>query len=140
MSSSDGPTAEDRRFLESQGMVEVEPGRWVGAPDFQLPDAISHAPGELSVFVAVKPSSVDDFAALDGAVLEDSLNRAADQYPNMLAPDLMAVTLRKLGIKCKAIELNPAETGPEGPDPRSYPGFRAVLVQFPGARRIWLDS
>lgn len=138
MSSSDGPTAEDRKFLESQGMVEVEPGRWVGAPDFQQPD--TNTAGELSVFVAVKPTSADDFSAIDAGVLEDALNRAADQYPNMLAPDLMAVTLRKLGIKCKAIELNPAEAGPEGPDPRSYPGFRAVLIQFPGARRIWLDS
>lgn len=98
------------------------------------PDASS------AVFVAIAPSNAATFDALDAAELESGLERAADQYPNMLAPDLIAVTLRKLGIKCKAIELNPAEAGPEGPDPRSHPGFRAVLVQFPGARRTWLDS
>lgn len=91
-----------------------------------------------AVFVAIAPSSADSFDALDAAALENGLERAAAQYPNMLAPDLMAVTLRKLGIKCKAIELNPAEAGPGGPDPRSFPGFRAVLIQFPGARRTWL--
>ncbi|HEX9226001.1 MAG TPA: hypothetical protein VF885_05015 [Arthrobacter sp.] len=139
MTSNDKPSAEDLRFLESQGMVEVEPGRWVGAPELQLPGAGDTRDG-LSVFVAVKPTSADAFAALDPAVIEDSLNRAADQYPNMLAPDLMAVTLRKLGIKCKAIETNPAEAGPGGPDPRDFPGFLAVLIEFPGARRIWLDS
>lgn len=93
-----------------------------------------------SVFTAIAPSSAAAFDALDADALEAGLERAAGQYPNMLAPDLMAVTLRKLGIKCKAIELDPAEAGPEGPDPRTFPGFRPALIQLPGARRTWLDS
>lgn len=137
MASSDGPTAEDRRFLESKGMVEVEPGRWIGAPDFQLPESLD-APGDVAVFVAVKPSSAEAFETLDPGALEAGLSRSMDQYPNMLPPDLVAVTLRKLDIKCKTIELGTA--GAEEPDPRSYPGFRAALIHFPGARRVWLDS
>lgn len=139
MTSSDKPTAEDRAFLVSEGMVEVEPGRRVGAADVQLPESgIQGLPNELSVFVAVKPSSEEAFESLDPATLENGLSRAMDQYPNMLPPDLVAVTLRKLDIKCKTIELGTA--GNEEPDPRSYPGFRAALIHFPGARRVWLDS
>lgn len=138
MSSSDGPTAEDRQFLEAQGMVEIEPGRRVGAPELHLPGG-GDSLATLSVFVAVKPTSAEAFTALAPQVLEDALNRAADQYPNMLAPDLMAVSLRKLGIKCKAIEVNPATAGPEGPDTRSYQGFLGALIEFPGARRTWLE-
>lgn len=137
MTSSDKPTAEDRRFLESQGMVEIEPGRWIGAPDFQLPEASATELRGLSVFVAVKASSAGAFEALDAGALEDGMSRAMDQYPNMLPPDLVAVTLRKLDIKCKAVETDPA--GTNEPDPRSHPGFRAALIHFPGARRVWLD-
>lgn len=103
------------------------------------PDESAGTP-ETAVFVAIAPSSAAAFDGLDAETLEAGLDRAAAQYPNMLAPDLMAVTLRKLGIKCKAVELSPADAGPEGPDPRSFTGFRSVLIQFPGARRTWLGS
>jgi hypothetical protein len=139
MTNIDGPTAEDRRFLESQGMVEVEPGRWVGASELHLPGMSAAAAPGLSIYVAVKPSSAEAFDGLDPEALEAGLERAMDQYPNMMPPDLLAVTLRKLGIKCKAIETDPASSG-SGPDPLTYPGFRAVLVEFPGARRTWLDT
>lgn len=61
------------------------------------------------------------------------------QYDEMLPPDLIAVALRKLGIRCKTILDNPESTGPEGPNPLDYPGFRAAVMHFPGSKRAWID-
>ncbi len=60
-------------------------------------------------------------------------------YDEMLPPDVTAVALRKLGVRCKTILANPENTGHEGPDPLDYPGFRAAVMHFPGAKRTWLD-
>lgn len=51
--------------------------------------------------------------------------------------DAIAVTLRKLKIKSKAINIDARIAGPdEGPDPPDYPGYRAVLLDFPGGRKV----
>lgn len=97
------------------------------------------ATADLTIFVAIRTSSAAAFDALDAGVLEDGLDRAMNQYPDMLPPDLLAVTLRKLGIKCKTLD-DPALAGHATTPVPSNPGFRSVLVRFPGARRIWLDA
>lgn len=93
----------------------------------------------MAVFVAVKKSSVADFDALDSDGIQRMVDEVMAQYDEMLPPDLTAVALRKLGIKCKTILANPENTGPEGPNPLDYPGFRAAVMHFPGAKRSWID-
>jgi hypothetical protein len=103
------------------------------------PDGLEeHAP-LMAVFVAVKASSVDDFESLAGEDIQRKAEEVMAQYDEMLPPDLTAVALRKLGIKCKTILANPENIGPEGLDPQDYPGFRAVMMHFPGAKRTWVS-
>lgn len=99
-----------------------------------------HSQVDLAVFVAVKDSSADDFDALKGETIEVALDEVREKYRTLLPPEAIAVALRKLGIKTKTIDINAHTAGPdEGPDPRDYPGFRAVMIHFPGAKKIWLD-
>ncbi|WP_157359195.1 hypothetical protein [Arthrobacter sp. Soil782] len=99
-----------------------------------------HTQVELAVFVAIKESSVKDFDSITGDTIEATLNRVRKEYPLLSPSDAIAVALRKLGIKSKAIHIDAHTAGPdEGPDPRDYPGFRAVLMHFSGGQRFWLD-
>lgn len=102
--------------------------------------SVEHGAVALAVFVAVRESSTYDFDALRGDTIEATLDRVREEYPALTPSDAIAVALRKLGIKSKAIRIDAHTAGPdEGPYPRDYPGFRAVLLHFPGAKRIWLD-
>lgn len=186
--SEQQPTADERRFLESQGMKEAEPGRWVS--DFQASDpqtremldgmnAEEHErldllsrsgrvqnefeleqsgaggtvsiqqliadntpqdDGILSVFVAVKDASTQAFEALDADAIERGLEDAVDAYDQLFPPDYVAIALRKLGVRCRAIELHPDHVYPDQLDSADYPGFRIAVIHFPGAERHWLDK
>lgn len=104
-----------------------------GAPE-------EHFQVELAVFVAVKESSANDLDALKGDTIEVAFDEAFMKYPTLPPSDAIAVALRKLGIKAKTIDIDAHTAGPdEGPDPRDYPGFRTVLIHFPGALRMWMD-
>ncbi|MFM9431999.1 hypothetical protein [Arthrobacter sp. MP_2.3] len=105
----------------------------------KIPSDLEEHTSLMAVFVAVKKDSVDDFEALEGDEIQRKVEEVMEQYDEMLPPDLTAVALRKLGIKCKTILTNPENTGPDGPDPLDYPGFRAAVMHFPGAKRIWID-
>ncbi|MCO4263759.1 hypothetical protein NG697_12640 [Pseudarthrobacter sp. MDT3-26] len=99
-----------------------------------------HTPVDLAVFAAIRDSSTYDLDDLKGDDIEATLDQVREEYPLLTPADAIAVALRKLGIKSKAIRIDAHTAGPdEGPNPRDYPGFRAVLLHFPGARRIWLD-
>lgn len=99
-----------------------------------------HTEVDLAVFVAIKESSVGDFDGLTGDTISVTLDQVREEYPLLPPSDAIAVALRKLGIKSKAIRIDAHTAGPdEGPDPRDYPGFRAVLLHFPGGQRFWLD-
>lgn len=94
----------------------------------------------MAVFVAVKRTSVEDFEALGRGAIQSKVEQVMAHYDEMLPPDLTAVALRKLGIKCKTILANPENTGPEGPDLLDYSGFRAAVMHYPGAKWTWIDS
>jgi hypothetical protein len=100
---------------------------------------LEHGEVALAVFVAIKESSCEEFDALDGETIESGLDDVFEQYETLPPPDGIAAALRKLGVRSKSIYLDPHTCGAERPDPRDYPGFRAALIHFPGARRIWLD-
>ena len=91
----------------------------------------------LEVFTAIKASSVDDFHALDPETIDAALIEMFEKYETLLPPDGIAATLRTLGIKCKAVHVNPTTAGPEEPYPHDYPGYRLVLMHFPGAQKFW---
>lgn len=94
----------------------------------------------MAVFVSVKKTSVEDFEALDSDEIQRKIEEVMAQYDEMLPPDLTAVALRKLGIKCRTILANPENTGPGGQDSLSSPGFRAAIMHFPGAKRTWIEQ
>ena len=94
----------------------------------------------MAVFVAVKKTSVEDFEALDSDEIQRKVEEVMAQYDEMLPPDLTAVALRKLGIKCRTILANPENTGPGGPESLGHPGFRAAVMHFPGAKRTWIEQ
>jgi hypothetical protein len=102
-------------------------------------DTIEEHATLMPVFVAVKKTSAAAFDALEEDEIQRKVEEVMAQYDEMLPPDLTAVALRKLGIKCKTILTNPENVGPEGPDPSGYPGFRAAVMHFPGAKRTWID-
>jgi hypothetical protein len=112
----------------------ITSGPLADAPPFE-----DHTPVDLAVFVAVRDSSAYDLDELRGDTIETTLGQVREEYPALTPADAIAVALRKLGIKSKAIRIDAHTAGPdEGPNPRDYPGFRAVLLHFPGAKRIWL--
>jgi hypothetical protein len=103
-------------------------------------DDEEHTQVELAVFVGIKESSAHEFDALRGDTIETTLDQVREEYPMLTPADAIAVALRKLGVKSKAIRIDAHTAGPDdGPDPRDYPGFRAVLLHFPSAKKIWLD-
>lgn len=103
-------------------------------------DEEEHSQVELAVFVAIRESSTAEFDDLKGDLIENTLREVRESYPGLTPSDAIAVALRKLGIKSKAIRVDAHTAGPdEGPDPRDYPGFHAVLLHFPGGRKIWLE-
>jgi hypothetical protein len=103
-------------------------------------DDEDHTEVELAVFVGIRESSTADFDDLEGDTIEATLHEVRESYPGLTPSDAIAVALRKLGIKSKAIRIDAHTAGPdEGPDPRDYPGFHGVLLHFPGGRKIWLD-
>lgn len=103
-------------------------------------DEEEHTQVELAVFVAIRESSAAEFDDLDSDLIHSGLHEVRESYPLLTPSDAIAVALRKLGIKSKAIRIDAHAAGPdEGPDPRDYPGFHAVLLHFPGGRKIWLD-
>ncbi|MGV0109027.1 hypothetical protein [Arthrobacter sp. CP30] len=172
------PTKDDRRFLREMGMTEVEPGRWVGAPEANSPGAraflddirpeeqeqlallmcagrvqnkfalergdgfaatvhsiaegtllhsalsaedFEHSHVDLAVFIAIEASSAESVDEVGGDTIERVLDEVAASYPLVPRADAIAVALRKLGIKSKAIHIDAHTAGPgEGPDPRDY--------------------
>lgn len=114
--------------------------RITGGPLADAPPMEEHTQVALAVFVGIKESSAEELDALAAETIESALDDVLEKYETLPPPDAIAVALRKLGIKSKAININPHTAGPgEGPDPSDYPGFRGLLMHFPGARRIWLD-
>ncbi|MDJ0459916.1 hypothetical protein PUN71_022165 [Arthrobacter sp. NQ7] len=93
----------------------------------------------LTAFVAVRHDAQEAFDALDGKAIEDAFDQMYEKYETMQPQDALAAALRSLGIKCKTINLDAMTAGPEGPDPRDYPGFRGALVHIEGGIRRWID-
>lgn len=91
----------------------------------------------LEVFTAIKASSVEDFDSLGPEAIDSALIEMFEKYETLLPPDGLAATLRTLGIKCKAVHVNPRTAGPEEPYPHDYPGYRLVLMHFPGGHKFW---
>lgn len=113
----------------------ITEGALADSPPFE-----EHGEVALAVFVGIKESSAEAFDALKGDTVEEALDEIFEKYEALPPADALAAALRKLGIKSKAIHIDAHTAGPdEGPDPRDYPGFRAVLMHFPGATRFWLD-
>lgn len=109
-------------------------------PLADTPSLDEHSQVDLAVFVAVRESSAYDFDALTGDTIEAMFDQIREEYPALTPADAIAVALRKLGIKSKAIRIDAHTAGPDdGPDPRDYSDFRAALLHFPGAKKIWLD-
>lgn len=132
----------ENEFKMEQGgagaMASVQ--RITTGPLADAPPLGEHGEVALAVFVGIRESSVYDFDALKGDTIEETLDQVREEYPALTPSDAIAVALRKLGIKSKAIRIDAHTAGPdEGPDPRDYPGFRAALLHFPGAQKIWLD-
>lgn len=99
-----------------------------------------HGEVALAVFVAIKDSSARDFDALDGESIEEALDAVFAKFEVLPPPDAIAIALRQLGVRSRAIHINPHTAGAdEGPDPRDNPGYRPALIHFPGAKRFWLD-
>lgn len=122
----------------TDAVVSVQ--RITAGPLADAPPLEEHGEVALAVFVGIRESSAERLDALDAESIDAALEEVFENYETLPPPDAVAVALRKLGIKGKAININPHTVGPyEGPDPRDYPGFRAVLMHFPGAKRIWLD-
>jgi hypothetical protein len=93
----------------------------------------------LTAFVAVRHDAQEAFDALDGKAIEDAFDQMYEKYETMQPQDALAAALRSLGIKCKTLNLDAMTAGPEGPDPRDYPGFRGALVHIEGGIRRWID-
>lgn len=93
----------------------------------------------LTAFVAVRHDAQEAFDALDGKAIEGAFDQMYEKYETMQPQDALAAALRSLGIKCKTINLDAMTAGPEGPDPRDYPGFRGALVHIVGGIRRWID-
>ncbi|GAA4034269.1 hypothetical protein GCM10023063_17800 [Arthrobacter methylotrophus] len=93
----------------------------------------------LTAFVAVRRDAQEAFDALDGKAIETAFDEMFEKYETMLPQDALAAALRSLGVKCKTINLDAMTAGPEGPDPRDYPGFRAAVVHIEGGIRNWID-
>ena len=93
----------------------------------------------LTAFVAIRNDAQEAFDALDGKAIEDTFDEMYEKYETMRPQDALAAALRSLGIKCKTINLDAMTAGPEGPDPRDYPGFRGALVHIEGGIKRWVD-
>lgn len=107
----------------------------------RIPSApMEHQTSLMPVFVAVKMSSVAAFEAVESDKIQRTIEDVMEQYSEMLPPDLAALSLRKLGIKCKTIWDNPENTGPRGPDPKRHPGFKVAIMHFPGATYTWIET
>lgn len=93
----------------------------------------------LTAFVAVRRDAQEAFEALDGKAIEAAFDEMFEKYETIQPQDALAVALRSLGIKCKTVSLDAMTAGPEGPDPRDHPGFRAAVVHIEGGIRNWID-
>lgn len=93
----------------------------------------------LTAFVAIRNDAQEAFDALDGQAIEDAFDQMYEKYETMPTQDALAAALRSLGVKCKTINLDAMTAGPEGPDPRDYPGFRGALVHIEGGIKRWID-
>jgi hypothetical protein len=102
------------------------------------PAEFAHGP-VMTAFVAVRHDAQEAFEALDGNAVEAAFDEMLEKYETMKPQDALAAGLRSLGVKCKTINLDAMTAGPEGPDPRDYPGFRAAVVHIEGGIRRWID-
>lgn len=77
------------------------------------PPLDEHSQVDLAVFVAVRESSAYDFDALTGDTIEAMFDQIREEYAALTPSDAIAVALRKLGIKGKAIRIDAHTAGPD---------------------------
>lgn len=125
--------------MEQSGSATAASVQMIGEGPLTLNPPPQEHSSVLTAFVAVRRDAQEAFDALDGKAIEAAFDEMFEKYPTMQPQDALAAAIRSLGVKCKTINLDAMTAGPEGPDPRDYPGFRAAVVHIENGVRNWID-
>ena len=115
-----------------EDMAEI--GGHLGVSMQTLPPGDAAEPLRYLIYAHIADSFTGALESLDPEAVAASADQAMDRHPDLSPPDVLAVGLRRQGIKCRAEHLHPDH----GVQPEQQPGFRTALFDVITGEHSWV--